>query len=174
MNNFQLVLFYVFAGLAVGSALGVLLMRNVLYAAFMLMLSFFSVAALYVFANAGFIAVTQILVYVGGVLVLIIFGLMITRKINQQALATEAHNRFWGVVLGGGIFTIFLLTLLQVNFTALGYNTGAITNNDNVIQQIGVSLMTENIVPLELAAILLLIALIGAAVLSERRKEDES
>jgi len=173
MNNLQLVIFYSFAALAVGSALGVLIMRNVLYAAFLLMVSFFSVAALYIYSNAGFIAVTQILVYVGGILVLIIFGLMITRKINQEALVTQAHNRFWGIILGGGIFTIFLATLAKVNFDTLGYNSTQIESTGHSIQKIGVKLMTDHIVALELVAILLLIALIGAAVLSERRKEEE-
>lgn len=174
MNDTQLIIFYAFALIAVGSAFGVLIARNVLYAAFMLMVSFFAVAAIYVFAGAGFIAVTQILVYIGGILVLIIFGLMITRKINQKSLATETHNRFWGVVLGGGIFLIFVAILVKVNFSSLGYNTGETIQTSGNIQKIGVAIMTEHIVSLELAAILLLIALIGAAVLSERRKEDKA
>src|SRR5690606_28039474 len=98
-------LFYFFACITVLSALMVLWTKNVLYAAFSLIITFMGVAAMYVFAGADFIAVAQILIYVGGILVLIIFGVMLTNRLLGQSVNTESHNRFMGYLIGGVVFT---------------------------------------------------------------------
>ncbi len=91
MNLPQLLL-YVFAGLTVISAAGVLLFRNVLYAAFSLLLTFLGVGALYVLAGADLLAVVQIVIYVGGVLVLLIFGIMLMQRTAGQGPVSGTGN----------------------------------------------------------------------------------
>jgi NADH-quinone oxidoreductase subunit K len=79
----QAIVFYVFAFITLGSAFVVVFSRNIIYSAFSLLFTFFGVAGLYVLLNADFLAVTQILIYVGGILVLLLFGVMLTNRVNQ-------------------------------------------------------------------------------------------
>ena len=168
--NWTLYIFYFFAGLSIVSASGILFIRNILHGAFLLILSFFSVAALYIIANASFIGVTQLLVYVGGIMVVMIFGIMLTSKLNGKALQTESHNKVAGLLISSVFFVILCYIILSVNFDVLDYNSPPLIDS---ISFIGVNLMSTYLVPFEVVAILLLIALVGASVLSEKRKEDE-
>ena len=93
-------LFYFFAGLVVASALVVLFTRNILNAAFSLIFTFLGIAAIYVLAGADFIAITQIIVYVGGILVLMVFGVMLSTKVEGQAVVSRSNNLFLGVLAG--------------------------------------------------------------------------
>lgn len=169
--NWMTTIFYFFGAITVLSALGILFTRNVLHATFLLMLSFFSVAGIYVLGNASFIGVTQLLIYVGGILILMVFGLMLTTKLNGKALVTENHNRLIGVLLGTVFFSILsYIIIFSANFEMLKSNK---TLPENAVEFIGINLMSNYLIPFEIAAILLLIALIGAAVISEKRKEKQ-
>ncbi|ELR70528.1 NADH-ubiquinone oxidoreductase chain J [Fulvivirga imtechensis AK7] len=166
------ILFYLFAGLAVLSAAVVLFSRNILYSAFALVVTFLAVAAIYVLAGAEFVAITQIMIYVGGIVVLLIFGVMLTNKISGKALVTEAHNKFWAVVVCGGLFTLLLYGIFRINFALLS-GSGGTTAGTNNVQQLGIGLMSDYILPFEVAAILLLIALIGAATIAGYKNENQ-
>ena len=99
-------IFYFFEALTAAAAIGILFVRNVFYAALLLLVCLLSVAGIYVMAFAEFIAVTQILVYVGGILVLIIFGIMLTSRISGKPLVVT--NRYWfAALLTGGFFFYF-------------------------------------------------------------------
>ena len=168
-------LFYFFAAVVVLSALLVLFTRNVLYAAFMLIITFLGIAAIYVLAGADFIAVTQIIVYVGGILVLMIFGLMLTNKIKGTAVHTGSHNLFWGILAGAGMLLILLLLIFSVDFYALDWIQHAsrqpAVSSGSTVQAIGQLLMSRYVLPFELAGLLLLMALIGAAFIAKRPSE---
>lgn len=168
--NLVTLLFYVFAVLTVGSALGVLLFRNVLYAAFTLLLTFLGLAGLYVLAGADLLAVVQIVIYVGGVLVLLIFGVMLTQRTTQEYPVSRSHNRFVGLLVAGGLFTLFLIMIMQVNAAHLGWIASASSSNagnqQSTLAGIGLKLMTDAVLPFEVAGILLLVALIGAAYIA--------
>ncbi|MEK6477696.1 NADH-quinone oxidoreductase subunit J [Catalinimonas sp. 4WD22] len=167
------IIFYTFAALTVISALMILFTRNVLYSAFLLIVTFLGVAAIYIFAGADFLAITQILVYVGGILVLMIFGVMLTNKISGQAVMTEGQHHFWAALVGLSLFGLLTYTILQVNFASLGWIQKASTTGELVqesaIQRLGILLMSDFVLPFELAGILLLIALIGAAFIAKRQ-----
>ena len=164
--------FYSFSTLAIVSALFILFTKNLIYAAFGLFLTFLGVAALYVLAGADFLAVTQIMVYVGGILVLLIFGIMLTQKANKETESTTA-NRIevpitrvaWGFLVGSGLFLFLGYVILSARFRM----TGDIISSKSTIKTIGVELMTSHLLPFEIAAILLLVALIGAAYLALNR-----
>jgi len=103
-------IFYVFALSAVGSAVVVVTIRNIVHAAFSLMVTLFSIAGLYVFLQADFLAATQVIVYVGGILVLILFGVMMTSGRLEMTVHLERGQLFWG----GVVSLLILLLLLAV------------------------------------------------------------
>lgn len=164
--------FYSFSILAIASALFILFSKNLIYAAFALFLAFWGIAALYVLAGADFLAVTQIMVYVGGILVLLIFGIMLTQKTNKQAVSSTPNRveilitrEVWGFLIGGGLFVFLAYVILSAQFKM----NGEIISSKSTIKTIGVELMTSHLLPFEIAAILLLVALIGASYLALNR-----
>jgi len=167
------VLLYAFALLAVASALGVLLFRNVLYAAFALLLTFLGVAGLYVLAGADLLAVVQIVIYVGGVLVLLIFGIMLTGRGAGTGPVSGTHNRLVALLAAGGAFTLFVLLIFRLNAPALGWvreaEVAGRTVTRSTLADIGMNLMTTSVLPFEVAGLLLLVALIGAAYIAGKR-----
>lgn len=159
-------IFYFFGGITVLSAILILLNRNVLYNAFFLLISFLSVAALYVFAGADFIAVTQIMIYVGGILVLLIYGVMFTNRAqSKQGIFVGQRNVFFGAMIGLLLFS--LLTFAITDSSSLTSMNNAVQPSSTV-STLGVGLMTTYLIPFELAAILLLVALIGASLIAWR------
>jgi len=167
--SLEVAAFYGFAGLIVLSALVILFTRNVLYAAFSLLLTFLGIAAVYVLSGADFLAVTQILVYVGGILVLMIFGVMLTNKIAGQPVRTQHHNQFWGLVVGGTLFYLLAKSILTTNLVATPWMKNQEMVQTSTVQPLGIQLMSDYIFPFELTGILLLVALIGAAYVAQRQ-----
>jgi NADH-quinone oxidoreductase subunit J len=167
------IIFYTFAALAVISALMILFTPNVLYAAFLLIITFLCISAVYVFAGADFIAITQVLVYVGGVLVLMIFGVMLTNQLSGKAVTTRGHHQFWAALIGLSLFGLLGFMILQVNFASLDWIQQSVANEqlirESTVQTLGVQMMSDFVLPFEVAGILLLVALIGAAFIAKRQ-----
>jgi len=164
--------FYSFSILAIASALFILFSRNLIYGAFALFLAFLGVAALYVLAGADFLAVTQIMVYVGGILVLLIFGIMLTQKANNNTVSDTPNKvevlpsrEIAGFLAGSGLFLFLGYIILDARFAM----QGEVISSNSTIRTIGVELMTSHLLPFEIAAILLLVALVGAAYLALNR-----
>ncbi len=156
------VLIYFFSALAAISALYILFTSNILYAAFALVITFLAIAILYILANADFVAATQIMIYVGGIVVVIIFGVMLTNKLVNSAPKSGSHNKFIAFIISGVLFTLLTFAILDMNLGALGVERGN-------IQSLGYGLMTNYLLPFEMAAILLLLALIGATVIVSQK-----
>ncbi|GAB3986948.1 NADH-quinone oxidoreductase subunit J [Spirosoma daeguense] len=167
--------FYAFAALTLFGGLAVLVTRNVLYAAFFLLLTLLGVSGLFVLASADFLAIAQIMIYVGGVLVLVIFGVMLTHKRplptdagSQQPNTILSQNRgnSWSwllaLLLTIGLFSALCALIFRANFSILTNPVGW----QSTIDVIGKQLMTEYVLPFEIAGILLLAALVGAAYLA--------
>jgi NADH:ubiquinone oxidoreductase subunit 6 (subunit J) len=167
------IIFYAFAALTIGSALVIILTKNVLYAAFSLILTFLGVAAMYVFAGADFVGVSQIIVYVGGILILLIFGVMLTNRLSGQKVTTGTHNKFSGFLIGLTVFALLLYAIIKVNFSSLNWIQKATTprelSQEGTINLIGIKLMSDFVLPFEVAGILLLLALIGAVFIAKRQ-----
>ena len=166
--------FYAFSALTLIGALAVLLTRNVLHAAFFLLLTLLGVAGLFVLASADFLAIAQIMIYVGGVLVLVIFGVMLTHKpeptgdTNSQRpnriVSLNRASLAWVVALAvaGSLFVALYSLLARMNFSILDRPVGW----KSTVNTIGKQLMTEYVVLFEIAGILLLAALVGATYLA--------
>ena len=168
--DLQSIIFCFFAALAVLGAGVILLTRNVLYAAFALMLCFIGVAGLYVFAGADFVAATQVMVYVGGILILIVFGVMLTNRSQGVAILSERH-RVWS----GGLLALLLLLVLLQAIIAQPWDATQWLQEATIapgsISRLGQLLMSDYVLAFELAGILLLIALIAAAYLARESAE---
>jgi NADH-quinone oxidoreductase subunit J len=161
--------------LTILSASVILWSKNVLYAAFSLLLTFLGIAALYVLMGADFLAVTQILVYVGGILVLLIFGVMLT---NQQGnkengkndVLTSSTNRFMGILVALSLFSLLFYTFARANFVTIQSSLFETVEATASTATIGLELMTNFVFPFEISGILLMATLIGAAYLSSKTK----
>ena len=158
--------FYVFAVVTVASAAVVVLARSLIYSAFALLFTFFGVAGLYVLLGADFLAATQLLVYVGGILVLLLFGVMLTHKLYDLDLRSEVTQFLPGIIVSAGLFVILVITFSKTQWAA---GPGRLPSATTA--EIGRLFMGQYILPFEAASVLLLIALIGAAMIVRRRKE---
>jgi NADH-quinone oxidoreductase subunit J len=165
-NVLTQIVFYFFAAMTVLSAVVVVFSRNLVHSAFALLFTFFGVAALYVFLGADFLAGTQMVIYVGGILVLLIFGVMLTHKLYDMKLKSETYQ-FWP---GLALVTVVFLTLVGVMLRTTWHSRGTRALNPTTAA-IGELFMKEYILPFELASIFLVIALIGAAMIVRRRSE---
>lgn len=155
---------YFFVALTAISALGIIISRNVFKSALMLLISLLSVAGIYVLSFAEFVAVTQIMIYAGGILVVIIFGIMLTTKISGHPLVVDHANIFSGVL--AGICLLAILWKYLPEESTFEANALAAEN----ISSIGLRIFSDYTLPFEVAGLLLLIALIGAAVITSHLK----
>lgn len=177
------VLFYLMAVIVVASALFVAATKNLVRSIFMFFVTLIALAGLYVLSLADFVAITQIVIYVGGILVLILFAFMLSGKETLNAIG-ELKERFINVnklpaLLLAGLFLVALvIVIFRIDADNLGWIKKAqVTNNlilptSDTTENIGVNLMTKYLLPFEIISILLMVALIGAAHLS--RKEGKS
>ena len=160
--NLTSILFYAFEALAALSSIALIFVRNVFHGALLLITCLLALAGIYIIAFAEFVAVTQILVYAGGILVVIIFGIMLTTKLSGKPLMIEHIYGFSGTLAGILFFALFVYYISTESFKSGPSTAGSLTE----INTIGVGLMTEFVLPFEVAGILLLIALIGAAIIA--------
>lgn len=161
----QIVSFGLLAAMMVGSALGVVLLSNIVYSAFLLGGVFVSIAGLYVLLNGGFVAAAQVLVYVGAINVLILFGIMLVNKrqpFEPLRLAWVSKTVTGAVCVG--LFAL-LSTMVLGTPWQLSTDTAA---GDNATVLIGLHFFSDYLLPFELASVLLLIALVGAIILARR------
>jgi NADH-quinone oxidoreductase subunit J len=160
------ILFWLFAAMAVVGGLMAVLVPRIVHAVFSLMLAFVGVAAVYALAGADFLAITQVVVYVGGVLVLLAFGILLTGRTADALGANEVRNRPIGIVLGLVIFFGLTTVISKSSFSLGGHQPVEGTTTG-----IGRLLLGDYIIAFEFASILLLMALVGAAYLVRREKK---
>ena len=153
--------FWFIGALTIMSAAFVVINNQLIYSAVALLFTLFGVAGLYVFLWADFIAGIQILVYVGGILVLVIFGIMLTNKIRSVRISHKSMQQ--GV---GGVVTLWLFIFLVFAMAKAPWALSAAVEPIGTVRGIGILLLTDFLLPFEIISLLLLGALIGAAVLS--------
>ncbi|WP_156306036.1 NADH-quinone oxidoreductase subunit J family protein [Sphingobacterium endophyticum] len=177
----ELAIFYAFAALVIGSALLVVSLKNTARSLFLFFIVLFGMAGLFIFALADFVAITQIMVYVGGVLILMIFAFMLS---NKELLADlqNTSSKFLSIpnwqslLLSIGFLAVMSYGIIEWHDNFPQWITenirqgNIIKSSDNNINQLGIKFMTQYLLPFEVISIFLLAALIGAAHLS--RKED--
>ncbi|RYZ99100.1 MAG: NADH-quinone oxidoreductase subunit J [Sphingobacteriaceae bacterium] len=175
------VLFYIMAFIVVASGIYVAATKSLVRSIFMFFVTLFALAGLYVVALADFVAVTQIVIYVGGILVLILFAFMLSGKETldiaaQQKTKLISVGNIASLLLAGLFFIVLFNVLYTSNPDSLGWINRSIQSGNEIkpdsilIENIGVNLMTRYLLPFEAISILLMLALVGAAHLS--RKEQ--
>ena len=159
--------FYLIALVTVVSAGMVALSRNIIYSAFSLLGTFMGVAGIYIFLGADFVAAVQVLIYVGGILVLILFAVMLTHRITDVAITNRAAGRIPATL----VVAVFLVLLIQtVKETA--WVKAKEVSYAATTAKIGDAFLYDYLLPFELASLVLLGALIGAVVLSRKEIKE--
>ena len=153
--------FGLIVAITLGSALMVVMTQQLLYSAIALLFTLFGVAGLYIFMWADFMAGVQIVIYIGGILVLLIFGIMLTNKISSVNISHTSLQRRVGAVITLGVLGFLIPMITKTSWLQLSSEEPAQTADS-----IGRLLMMEYLLPFEVASLLLLGALIGAAMLS--------
>lgn len=144
----------------------ILFSKNVIHGAYALALVLISIAGVYVFLNAEFLAVVQILLYAGGVVILLVFGVMMSNRMKGDKVMSPQKNTFVAAVVSITIFVILTFFLSSTSFADRSVQT-----SQDQIKGIGVSFLTEHIVAFELIAFILLVALVGASYLAKMSNE---
>ena len=168
----MLIIFYIFAALSILGGLGVLFLRNPIHCALSLVGTFFCLGSIYVMLNAEFVAVIQVLVYAGAIMVLFLFVLMLlSSKTSDQNTNKWPIGKILAGLLSFGIF-VKIASLFSMGDLQLGPK-GAypleVVKEVGSISLIGRLLFTDYILSFEIIAILLLVAVIGAVVIAKRR-----
>ncbi|WP_242345914.1 NADH-quinone oxidoreductase subunit J family protein [Anaeromyxobacter terrae] len=158
------VVFYALAAVTLAGAGGVALSRNILYSALGLLFCLLGAGGLYVFLSADFVAVTQLLVYIGGVLVLVLFAVMLTSRITEINVSNTSFGRFGGILMFVAVAPVLLAVALLTPWAAASA-PGALAPTTATI---GNALLTRWLLPFELASVVLLATLVGAVVIARK------
>jgi NAD(P)H-quinone oxidoreductase subunit 6 len=162
--------FYLFALMTCAGAAGCAFSRNIIYSAWSLLFALLGAAGLYVFLGADFTAVAQVLIYVGGVLVLILFAIMLTKQIGEDPKLTNAHIGFpAGVALA-------VVTIATLSYTAVMAPWKEVTQRswEPTAARLGILFLTDYLLPFEVTSIVLLAALVGAVVIARKEIKETS
>jgi len=160
--------FYIIATVVVMAAAGVVITRNIVYAALFLLVALGGVAGTFVLLFAEFLALVQVLIYGGAIIIVILFAIMLTRQ-REFHLTTEHRQWPLAAVASVGLFVLLAAAYLSDADT---FNT--IIRSGISVEELGTALFTTWAVPFEIASLVLLIALIGAIVISRTGDRDEA
>lgn len=153
--------FLVILGVAV-----ILLTRNIVHAAYALGLALLGIAGIYVLLLSELLAVVQIMLYAGGVVILLAFGVMMTNRLRGEKVLSGSENRFVGGLISIGLFVGLTYLISSTPFRVVA------VEDQHQIEAIGVSFLTHHIVAFELIAFILLVALVGAAYLAKNAANE--
>ncbi len=160
------ILFIFTAAATLGAAIMVVTTRNLIHAALWLVVSLFGVAVFFVLLNAGFLAVAQVVIYIGAIAILMIFAIMLTKRVAEDS--GSQFNSKWGM---SAVFTIVLfagLVWMLGNWRGFSTPIPELSPGADPLRQLGLALVSLDayIVPFEVASVLLLAALIGAIMVA--------
>jgi NADH-quinone oxidoreductase subunit J len=160
----QEIAFLVMAVIGGAGGLLVVTTRNIVHAALYLVVALASVAGIYLLLAAPFVAFVQVIIYVGAIVVLILFGIMLTRApVGRRVLDNSPRARIGALVIGAGMFSMLTVSLVRA------FSGERIVNRaGTVTAALGTSIFRNFVLPFEAVSVLLLAALVGAIVLARR------
>jgi len=159
--------FYLVAAITLGSAMIVAFSRNIIYSAFSLLGTFAGVAGIYIFLGADFVAAVQVLIYVGGILVLVLFAVMLTHRITDVEITNRAAGRIPALIVVGVLVYLLVQTVRETPWAKAKEIVYAATT-----AKIGDLFLDTYLLPFELASLVLLAALIGAVVIARKEIKE--
>jgi NAD(P)H-quinone oxidoreductase subunit 6 len=165
-EGFQIVSFGLLAVMVIGTALGVVLLPNIVHSAFLLAGVFLSISGIYILLNADFVAAAQILVYVGAVNVLILFAIMLVNKQEDFSQVPKRWIRQVATALVGLGLLALLTTMILITPWPLSSVSPAVV--ENTLVTIAEHFFSDFLLPFELASVLLLMAMVGAIIIARR------
>ena len=158
------ILFWILSALAVGSALGVILSRNPVNSVMFLILTFFAISGHYILMNAQFLAVVNIIVYAGAIMVLFLFVIMLM-NLNADVEPQKGQMvQLAGVISGGVLFLVVLAAIKTAKVESMETSS----TNIGLINNLGKVLFTKYVLPFEISSVLFLSAMIGAVVIGKK------
>jgi NADH-quinone oxidoreductase subunit J len=169
MDPLQLV-FLAVAVLILGSAIAVVTSRNLIHSALWLVVALFGVAIIFVLLSAGFLAVAQVLIYIGAIAILFIFAAMLTRRVMQDTGPQTNPNWWLAVVIAALLFGG--LAWMLGTWDGFSAQAPALPTGVDPVQQLGTALVNPDayLIPFEVASVLLLAALVGALVIAREQE----
>jgi NADH-quinone oxidoreductase subunit J len=165
------IIFLIAAALTLGSAIAVVTVRNLVHAALALIVTFFGVAVLFVLLQAGFLAAVQVVLYIGAIAILIIFAIMLTRRVMQDT-GPQINRQWWlAAILSVALFAALWMVLRQVPGLQAAF-APASADPDTSLRQLGAALVDPNqyMLPFEVASVLLLVAMVGSIIVAGDRR----
>jgi NADH-quinone oxidoreductase subunit J len=161
------IVFFLFGAMTIVFAAGVVFSKNIMHSAFALLFTLFGISGLYVLLNADFLAITQITIYIGGILVLIIFGVMLTTRITGIDIKSGKMGKIQ--IALAAILTLGIAVTLIFVFSTTSWFLSESEEVETTVYQIGNELFTTYLLAFETASMLLLIAIIGAAFIARKK-----
>ena len=155
--------FWIFAALTLGTAAFAALSHKIVHAAFALMATFFGVAGIYAVLGSDFLAVTQVLVYVGGIMILIVFGVLLTDRVPDEYRVVPPRRYLPALLVAGLAGAALVGAVAATKWPGVPH---AMPEVSSTVEGIGRSLLTDYLIPFEFSSILLLLVLVGAARLA--------
>ena len=166
--NITVILFWILSVLALGSAIMVITAKSPVHSILALIVTFFAISGHYILLNAQFLAIVNIIVYAGAIMVLFLFVVML---MNLNAAAEPKKNRlaqFAGLVSGGCLFLVIIAGLMKSGNSG---NAVLLSGGDSgLIKNLGMALFQDYLVPFEISSVLFLSAMIGAVVIGKKEK----
>jgi NADH-quinone oxidoreductase subunit J len=163
------IVFWLMTLCAIGGGVGVVTSRSLFHSALYLVLSFFGVAGYYVLLSAGFLAVVQLVVYIGAIAILILFAIMFSRRV-MDATETQA-NHLWWLSLP---LTLVLFIMLLVVVNSVEWPVSETAPTGDTVLQLGLAFLGSYLIPFEVVGILLSAALVGAIILAREKTKEEA
>jgi NADH-quinone oxidoreductase subunit J len=171
--NLTLILFIVLAAVAVASAAGLLVSRNTVYAALFLVLNFATVAVFYLLLGAPFIALAQVTIYAGAIMVLFLFVIMLLGSERLPRGRVLPWQRPMAIVLAAVLLAEAGFLLFQrLQLTTRLANPEASVNTTESLRTLGMTLFNQYLLPFEVTSVLLLVAMVGVIVLTKKEKGE--
>lgn len=163
------ILAIILGSLTIGSALMVVLSKHPIRSVIYLVITFFFISSLYILMNAEFLAIVNIIVYAGAIMVLFLFVLMLLNLNKQAEPTTSLFSKLIGVLAAGALFSVLIAALKDSLVLAKNYVPG--NPNIGTVESLGNLLFSKYVVPFEVSSILFIAAMVGAVLLAKREKQ---
>lgn len=167
--NITEIIFWFLSAVSVFSAIMVITRKNPVYSVLYLIITFFAISGHYILMNAQFLAIVNIIVYAGAIMVLFLFVLMLM-NLNKESEPSKNKYLVWSGAIAGGTLMFVIIAALQTD--DVERVQGITQGNIGLIKNLGVSLFKEYVVPFEISSILFLSAMIGAVIIGKKEKAN--
>lgn len=164
---YEMIAFFLLSAIVLGSALLVVTLRNLVHSVLMLIVTFIGVAGVFLLLNADFIAAVQILVYAGGVCIIVVFGVMLVQRTDIEESNLANWRFMFAALLGGGLFMFIGIFAARSQWMVTGTEVPHQT-----VEALAPILLNDFVIPFEVAAILLTVTLTGALLIVKEVKAD--